>query len=251
MRCAALALAASLSACSYHITTSPSVLSSPRPGPELAIGVEESAVKVVDVAGARNEEGRPRPDLAAAVRGALVSESGGAVRAAGQQALRLFTEVRFEGDRPDANIVIGVFSFFIPPLAFVPEAVSARYAVAYALRDRAGRTVYEQKLEGSVEGSFKGWYIARINACQNLFKEEQLFAAKDAARAVLNDLFAHASEIAAALRGSSSPPPQAEPAAESRPAAAAVPAPAPAAEPPVPAPQPKPRIVISDEDLLP
>jgi hypothetical protein len=241
MRYTVLVLAASLAACTYQVTTPAGAVSNSPPRPELAIGVADSSIVVSEDLGDRgnSDGGHPRSDLEAPLLRALISQSGGAVAAAGDQALRLFANLTFEGKHPRPNDLIGIFSFFLPPLAFIPESVGAPYVVDYALRDREDRTVFAQKLEGSVDGAFKGWYIARIKACQDLFKEEQEFAAQEAARMVLSDVFAHASQIDAARN-------QPGGSAKSKPAAGAAPA-APEAQETPAAPQAKP--AAADDDL--
>jgi hypothetical protein len=97
------------------------------------------------------------------------------------------------------SALFATFTLFIPPLAFVPEQVQTSYALNYGLFDPQNRLVYQAALPATVDGSFTGWYIGRIFTSRDLLEAEHSYAARNAARAVLNDVFAHAAAIAAAL----------------------------------------------------
>ena len=192
MRFAVVALAAALAACSYEVTT-PDFAVNARPSPEVVLGADPAGFTVTQGDAALSE-------LAAELHRTLVSDSGGAVRSAGGQPLNLSAALRFDGEDTQGSVFIGVFSLFIPPLAFVPESPEKRFTVSYVLRDRQNQVVRERSLDGKVEGSFKGFYIARINANSDLLALEKKTAVKNAARMILQDVYANSSEIAGALR---------------------------------------------------
>jgi hypothetical protein len=93
---------------------------------------------------------------------------------------------------------LAFFSFFIPPLAFVPESSTVPYTIDYAVDDRAGREVLRGKLQDSVKGSISGYYIGRIHAAKALLIEQGRFVAENAATLLINDLRSRNVQLASA-----------------------------------------------------
>jgi hypothetical protein len=152
----------------------------------------------------------------------LLSESKGTVREYTDQPLLLSIAYRF---RPqfDANPVIGVPSFFLPFLAFVPESNNEAYHVDYAVTDSRGTMVHRRSLKGEAAGFIKGYFIGRLGAAQELRAKEGQYAAQNAARLVLKDLDESMETLIAAVnapRAASAPfPPPVEPTSPAAPSA--------------------------------
>lgn len=217
MRIAVVALAAALAACSYEVTTPDAVVNA-RPSPQLVLGADMSSFAVT-------QSDRDLPSSREEFYRAVLDESGGAVRSGGGLPLSLSATLRFLNEDSDGSFFLGFFSFFLPPLAFVPETPEKPFSVSYALRDRQNQVVYQRTLEGKIEGTFKGWYIARIDANKSLNELEKKAAVKNASRMILEDVFSRAAEIAAAARRIRAETPS-EPAAEPSAAAPAAAQPA-------------------------
>jgi hypothetical protein len=117
----------------------------------------------------------------------LLSESKGNIRADSDQPLLLSIAYQFKPEF-DANPLIGVPSFFLPPLAFVSEESNEEYRVDYAITDSGGKMVRRQSLKGTVTGSIKGYFVGRLEAAKKLRTQEGMYAANNAARLVLKDI---------------------------------------------------------------
>jgi len=219
MKWALVAVAAALTGCSYAVKTPDAPLELPAvsaPG----IGVSRANIDV-----SQTENTRRYSDFQSDFFATLTStsESSGLVVASGEPPLRLFAALKFAALNSEPNIVIGVASMFLPPLAFVPEERAESYSVKFVVRDRNDAVVYRNAFEDSVGGEIKGWYIARINAWHDLKDLLAAAAARSAARRVLQDLQAHADKLAARMSGGAAPP-RPETAPEKGGAAPAVPA---------------------------
>jgi hypothetical protein len=117
----------------------------------------------------------------------LLAESKGLVRELADQPLTLSLSVQFQPVFR-ADDFIGITSFFLPFLAFVSETSNEMYGVNYAIRDRYGNVAHQRFLQGTVEGSMKGYFIGRLDATETMKKMEAEYAAKNAARLVLKDI---------------------------------------------------------------
>ena len=104
----------------------------------------------------------------------------------------VLSEVNITSQKPRTHgfldFLVGYFSFFVPPLAFIPMPAEIDYSVDYTLDDPAGREVRRGHLEDTVRGKLTGWYIARIDETAKLLEDAGAFAAENSARLVLNDL---------------------------------------------------------------
>jgi len=127
----------------------------------------------------------------------LLSESKGTVSEFTNQPLIMSLAFRFKSEF-QASALIGVPSFFLPFLAFVPESNSEIYRINYVIRDRAGNVVHQRSLQGTVEGTIKGYFIGRINAAEKLKALEAQFAAKNGARLILKDIDENSEKLFAA-----------------------------------------------------
>lgn len=127
----------------------------------------------------------------------LLSESKGMVSEFTNQPLILSFAFDFHSDF-QASALIGVPSFFLPFLAFVPESNSEIYRINYVIRDRAGNVVHQRSLQGTVEGTIKGYFVGRIDAATKLKALEAQFAAKNGARLILKDIDENSEKLFAA-----------------------------------------------------
>ena len=93
---------------------------------------------------------------------------------------------------------VAYFSFFVPPLGFIPMPAEIDYSVDYTLEDTAGREVMRGHITDTVRGKRTGWYIGRIDETVKLVKAAGKFAAENSARLVINDLRRNNIQLAAA-----------------------------------------------------
>ena len=193
-----------LSACSSVITSKDTPLGLP-PAASAVVGVGKADITAAN-AEAVGRYSFFKDDLFATLVSS--SEAGGfVVRQAGQP-LTLSASMSYKSTTAAPNIVIGVLSLFIPPLAFVPEDYSERFTVRFAVRDRSGAVVYQNAFDESVQGYIKGWYIARVNAWIALKEKLAAAAARSAARLILQDVAAHGEELSSRAAGPAATPPE-------------------------------------------
>lgn len=213
MKPLSLCLAVLTSGCAFTVTTPNVTVDSPPPATALAIGAIASGIDVSEAKATRRYSSF-RNDFYAT----LVSESKGKVAAFSNQKLHLLAALKFKIASEMPGAFIGVLSLYIPPLAFVPYESAEDYTVSYSIRDRGERVVYSKTLQNRVEGYIKGWFVGRIDAQVSLQDLQAEFAAKNAARLVLKDIFEHAAAITEAAQALSQ---EAAPQSESTPAATA------------------------------
>jgi hypothetical protein len=160
-----------------------------KPAKNITIGLNQGAIDLSKAA----YMGTHQNDL----RNVLLSESKGLVRESADQPLGLSLSVQFQ-PKFRADDFIGITSFFLPFLAFVPETSSETYAVNYAISDRYGNVAHQRLLQGTVVGSMKGYFIGRLDATETMKKMEAEYVAKNAARLVLKDISENSEELFAA-----------------------------------------------------
>jgi hypothetical protein len=104
----------------------------------------------------------------------------------------VLSEVNITSQKPRTHgfidFWVAYFSFFVPPLSFIPVPAEIDYSVDYTLDDTAGREVMRGHITDTVRGELTGWYVGRIDESIKLVKAAAKFAAENSARLVLNDL---------------------------------------------------------------
>lgn len=179
-------LSAALSACTYQVTSAP-IPELPASTTRLPVGVDPSV----------------QPAGGDAVAEAVLQTSTGTIARLTNQPLVLTATVKPQ-PREENSVFLGVFSLFLPPLAFVSENFTDTFVGSYAVSDRSNRLVYQNSVTVPVAGSMAGWYVARINARQDLFEEAAKYAARSMAKTIVEDLLKRRAELSA---GAAPPPP--------------------------------------------
>ena len=104
----------------------------------------------------------------------------------------VLSEVNITSEKPRTHgfidFWVAYFSFFFPPLSFIPMPAEIDYSVDYTLDDPSGREVMRGRLTDTVRGKLTGWYIGRIDETAKLLEAAGAFAAENSGRLVLNDL---------------------------------------------------------------
>jgi hypothetical protein len=194
LRGAIFVLAAAAAACSYALKSPDAPLALP-PVEAPAIGAAPA-----DIDASKAETASRYSNYQEDFFETLVSssESSGLISRRDDAPLRVVASLKYASTSGSPNAFIGVFSLFLPPLAWVTESWTENFTVRYAVRDRNDAIVYRNSYDGSVTGEMKGWYVARINAWESLKGVMAAGAARAAARFVLQDLSAHAAQLSAA-----------------------------------------------------
>jgi len=187
-----------LSGCSYAVKTADISLNF-QPSDNLTLGLAHKDISAEDMQGTISKDLHSPLYINNLIFSTVLAESKGRVAQFTNQPLALSLEYHFRPNfRP--NDFIGIASFFIPFLGFIPESNEEIYRVDYAVKNEQGIVLYQRSLQGTVEGSMKGWYIARIVATNRLQKQEAELAAKNAARLVLKDIDESSAVIASLAR---------------------------------------------------
>ena len=173
--------------------TSQNIRVIPQPAQKLEIGMETSGLDL--------QEAKALAPYRNNFYSVLVGESNGQVGTPGPGKLRMSASLRYT-PKFSADDFIGITSFFIPFLAFVPDNGREDFYVDYLLRDERENIIYSKKLHGVAEGNSSGYYIARINAANNLKAMLAQYTAENAARLILNDLRGNTLAIHGRLRTS-------------------------------------------------
>jgi hypothetical protein len=132
----------------------------------------------------------------------LLGESNGRVGARGDQPLILSASAELKSsiyDNDQSNAMLGGVSLIIFPLALVPSTDDASFTASYEVRDRTKSLLYKNYLEGKIEGSAMGYFVARIHAIRDLVAMEAEYAARNAARLILQDLDRHSEKLLLAV----------------------------------------------------
>lgn len=167
-----------LTGCAYSLT-SQNVRVQPPPAQKLEIGIDNTSLDL--------QEAKTLGAYRNNFYSVLVGESNGQIGGPGSGKLKMAASLRYT-PKFSADDFIGITSFFIPFLAFVPDTAHEDFYVDYLLRDEQENIIYSKKLHGVAEGNSSGYYIARLNAANSLKQLMAQYTAENAARLILNDV---------------------------------------------------------------
>ncbi len=171
-----------MSGCAAYVRT-PDVVLDYQPPQDVAIGLSMTDVDV-----SKAQSTGDYNNYANDIFSTLLNESKGSITRYDNQLFRLKVSLQISPTNIAANALIGIPSFFIFPLAFVPEASTDTYGVTYAIRDQYENIILEQNLRAEVEGALQGYFVGRINAGLRVGSVKAAYAAKNAARLILRDM---------------------------------------------------------------
>ena len=133
----------------------------------------------------------------------LVSESKGVISAKADQPYRMFVSLKFKANYDPPSAAFATLTLFLFPLGFIPVSDSQSYSVNYVIQDQENNIVHQQTIPGTVEGTFQGVYLGRVNAYSDLLAKEAETVAKNAARHIIKDVNDNSGRIVAAARATS------------------------------------------------
>jgi hypothetical protein len=171
-----------MSGCSAYVRT-PDIVLEYQPPKDVAIGLSMTDVDVT-----KAQSSGDYNNYANDIFSTLLNESKGSITRYDNQLFHLKVSLQISPTNIAAEALIGVPSLFIPPLAFVPEASTDTYKVTYAIRDQYENIILEQNLHAEVEGALQGYFVGRINAGMRVGSVKAAYAAKNAARLILQDM---------------------------------------------------------------
>ncbi len=172
-----------LSGCFSHVKTADIDLDY-RPTHNLSIGLKQNNINVF------HGSCMNKIDLFSA----LILESKGQITESANQPLVLSVDIDFR-PRFRNNHFLGITSFFIPFLMFIPESNNEFYSVTYTINDKHGKSVFQNNLHGTVEGTMWGWYIGRIHARNQLVDQEAMWVGMNSARLILMDIYKNSGKL--------------------------------------------------------
>lgn len=184
-----------LSGCSATLTSRDLVLDLQSPG-GVPIGITMKSIDTSET-GNTDSYNNAKNDIYTT----LLSESKGLVGEYTDQPLLLSIAYRFK-PAFDADAGIGILSFVLPFLAFVPEDNNEPYYVDYTVTDTRANIVLHRSLKGMASGFIKGYWVGRIGAASKLRMKEGEHAARNAARLVLKDIQGNMDKLVAAVNAS-------------------------------------------------
>ena len=193
-----VALLGSSSGCAYKITSSPlSIQTAPQQFNGAALH-RESVKSVVTAKGMLMKNDKPT-DIEMfnllterAIYNNIGKFSRGKVSAE-QEADLIVTKVELTGDHPvpsfGADFTLGLFSFFLPPLAAIKGELIYPVSVYFEFTDKQKKAKQTGLAEFAVKGTYWGWYIGRPIAGRNLVVAQEKLVEEGVAIAVLNALY--------------------------------------------------------------